>query len=110
KVNDSEVRVEVADTGVGISPRDLPHVFDEFYRGEAAEAPESREMEAKGVGLGLSICRKIVEAHRGRIWVESPHPDTGRGSLFVFTLPWTGNGMAREPRRRRGKGKVSVDG
>lgn len=106
--NDNEVRVEVADTGVGISPRDLPHVFDEFYRGEAAEAPESREVEVKGVGLGLSICRKIVEAHQGRIWVESPRPDTGRGSLFVFTLPRPADDRDHGPRRRGGKGKASV--
>jgi signal transduction histidine kinase len=87
KLEDVHARVEVADTGIGISAKDLPRIFDEFYRGEAAEAPGDQDIETKGVGLGLSICRKIIEAHGGRIWAESPCPDTGKGSLFVFTLP-----------------------
>ncbi len=102
-----EVKVEVCDTGVGISPRDLPRVFDEFYRGEQAERPEGSEIEAKGVGLGLSICRKIIEAHGGRIWAESPCPDTGKGSLFVVTLPQAGAGVdggRGTPRAKTGRG------
>ncbi|HLE02867.1 MAG TPA: ATP-binding protein [Dehalococcoidia bacterium] len=86
KAEGGQARVEVCDTGIGISPGDLPRIFDEFYRGTPPEGPD---VETKGVGLGLSICRKIIEAHGGRIWAESPCPDTGKGSLFVFTLPQT---------------------
>jgi len=75
------LRVEVADTGVGISTEELPKIFDEFYRGVAGDT------EAKGTGLGLSISKKIIETHGGRIWAESPCPETGSGSKFVFTLP-----------------------
>ena len=75
------LRVEVTDTGAGISPEDLPYVFDEFFRG--------RDVERTGAGLGLSIARKIVEAHGGKIWVESPCTADGKGSRFIFTLPQT---------------------
>lgn len=75
------LRVEVTDTGGGISPEDLPYVFDEFFRG--------RDVERTGAGLGLSIARKIVEAHGGKIWVESPCTADGKGSRFIFTLPQT---------------------
>ncbi len=74
-----EVRVEVADSGEGIQPEDLPHVFDQFYRGE-----KSRNRATGGAGLGLAIARGIVEAHGGQIWVES---EPGKGSRFVFTIP-----------------------
>lgn len=77
------VRVDVQDSGEGIAAEDLPHVFDRFYRGE-----KSRSREYGGAGLGLAIAKGIVEAHGGRIWVES-HPPDGprRGSTFSFTLP-----------------------
>ncbi len=81
KEDDSFLRVEVADTGVGISNEDLPRIFDDFYRGVAGDT------EAKGAGLGLSISKKIIEAHGGRIWAESPCPETGKGSKFSFTVP-----------------------
>jgi signal transduction histidine kinase len=67
---------------VGIPPEELPRIFEEFYRGKGAEG--------KGAGLGLAIAKKIVEAHGGRIWAESPDPATGRGSRFTFTLPKAG--------------------
>lgn len=76
---DSEVLVEVADTGCGIPPDDLPRVFEDFFR--------ARNVETTGTGLGLSISKRIVEAHGGRIWAESPCPETGKGSKFCFTLP-----------------------
>lgn len=79
--DDGYLRVEVTDTGVGISNEELPRIFDEFYRGVAGDT------EAKGTGLGLSISKKIIEAHGGRIWAESPCPETGSGSKFIFTLP-----------------------
>lgn len=75
---DSHLQVEVMDTGVGIPPEDLPYVFDEFFRG--------RDVERTGAGLGLSIAKKIVEAHGGKIWVESPCTADGKGSKFTFTL------------------------
>jgi signal transduction histidine kinase len=76
---DDHILVEVIDTGIGISPEDLPRLFTDFYRGV--------RVDATGAGLGLSISKKIIEAHGGKICVESPCPETGRGSKFTFTLP-----------------------
>ncbi len=75
------VQVDVVDTGEGIPATDLPHVFERFYRGE-----KSRSRETGGAGLGLAIARGFVEAHGGRIWVES---ETGGGTRFSFILPRT---------------------
>jgi len=69
----------VQDTGIGISPEDLPRIFAEFYRAENAKA-----MERHGTGLGLSIAKRVVEAYGGKISVES---ELGRGSTFCFVLP-----------------------
>jgi len=75
---DGQVVTAVADHGPGIAPEGLPHLFERYYRtGEARERQE-------GLGLGLYITRKLVEAHGGRIWVES---EPGQGSTFSFTLP-----------------------
>ena len=74
-----EVQVEVADTGEGIQEEDLAKLFEWSYR-----ADRSRSRGSGGAGLGLSIARGIVEAHGGRIWVESV---VGEGSTFRFTLP-----------------------
>jgi signal transduction histidine kinase len=73
------VRVEIADTGEGIPPEDLPYVFDRFYRAE-----KSRSRSTGGAGLGLAIAKGIVEAHGGRIGVRST---PGQGATFTFTLP-----------------------
>ena len=73
------VWIRVADTGVGIAAAELPNLFQQFYRGD-----ESRPPEKRGMGLGLAICREIVTAHGGRIWVES---ELGHGAQFTFTLP-----------------------
>src|SRR5512137_2523730 len=75
----SGVEVEVRDTGEGIRPEDLPHVFDRFYRGE-----KSRSRATGGAGLGLAIARGIVEAHKGTVGIES---EAGHGARFVFVLP-----------------------
>lgn len=73
-----EVVVTVADTGEGIEPEDLPHVFDRFYRGREERPGHS------GLGLGLGIAKALVEAHGGRIWAES---EKGKGASFHFALP-----------------------
>jgi signal transduction histidine kinase len=69
------------DTGTGISTEDMPKIFDDFYRGS--------DREKAGTGLGLSIVSRVVEAHGGKIWAESPNPEDkkGRGSKFTLTLP-----------------------
>jgi signal transduction histidine kinase len=77
-----DVQVNVRDTGEGIPDADLPRVFDRFYRGDRAR---SREGSHGGAGLGLAIARRLVEAHGGRIWVESP--GSGHGSTFSIRLP-----------------------
>ena len=74
-----EVRVRMSDTGEGIYPEEREKIFEEFYR-----IGDELAGRAKGSGLGLSISKKIVEAHGGRIWVES---EIGKGSTFFFTLP-----------------------
>jgi two-component system sensor histidine kinase KdpD len=76
RARDAEVEVEVSDRGRGVARQDAERVFDKFYR--------VREGEGGGVGLGLTICRGIVNAHGGRIWVDER---PGGGSVFRFTLP-----------------------
>ncbi|MBI2865551.1 MAG: PAS domain S-box protein [Chloroflexi bacterium] len=71
------VTIAVSDAGAGIAAEDLPHVFERFYRAKG-------ERRTDGLGLGLYITRMLVEAHGGRIWVES---ELARGSTFYFTLP-----------------------
>jgi len=72
-----EVSIAVKDQGQGIAPKDMPHLFEKFYR-----AGSSRK--AEGIGLGLYVTKLMVEAHGGRIRVES---EVGKGSTFSFTLP-----------------------
>jgi heavy metal sensor kinase len=78
---DGRVTLSVADTGIGIAPGDLPHIFDRFWRADSAR---TRTGERSGVGLGLAICKWIAEAHGGRIDVVSR---PGRGTTFTVTLP-----------------------
>ena len=73
------VRVTVQDTGEGIPADELPHIFERFYRTD-----HDRSRDTGGSGLGLAIARSLVEAHGGRIWVDSVE---GKGSAFVFELP-----------------------
>jgi signal transduction histidine kinase len=74
-----EVIISVSDTGSGIVPEDLPHVFDRFYR-----ADKSRTRTSGGSGIGLAIVKQLVEVHGGRVWVES---QLGQGTTFFLTLP-----------------------
>ncbi len=71
-------RVEVADAGQGIAPDEAPRLFDRYYRAETVG------LSVSGFGLGLAICKGIIDAHRGRIWVESTE---GQGARFAFTIP-----------------------
>jgi PAS domain S-box-containing protein len=80
---DGEVRFSVIDTGPGIPAEQLPHIFGRFW--------QAKSSDRRGIGLGLAIAKGIVEAHNGRIWVES---HVGLGSTFYFTLP-TANGGSR---------------
>ncbi|MEZ4726119.1 MAG: ATP-binding protein [Caldilineaceae bacterium] len=73
------VWITVADTGVGIGSDEQPYIFQQFYRGADSRAPEKL-----GMGLGLTICREIIRAHRGQITVDST---PGKGTRFTFTLP-----------------------
>ena len=81
-LKDGLVEVSVSDTGVGIAPEDQEAVFEEFRQVGTAQK------KAEGTGLGLTLCRKFVELHGGRIWVTS---QVGVGSTFTFTLPVTGH-------------------
>jgi PAS domain S-box-containing protein len=76
--DDGEVCISVKDTGTGIAPEHIPHLFDRFWQAKAGR---------EGAGLGLTISRGIIEAHGGKLWVEST---PGQGSTFSFTLPVAG--------------------
>ncbi|GEK33721.1 cell wall metabolism sensor histidine kinase WalK [Kurthia sibirica] len=78
-LSEDEVVVEIKDTGMGIPPKNLDHIFDRFYRVDKARA---RSMG--GTGLGLAISKEMINAHGGRIWAESVE---GKGTSVFFTLP-----------------------
>ena len=78
-IADSQMVIRIADTGVGIPPADLPHLFEQFYRVEKA-----RSRETGGTGLGLSIVKHIVALHGGSVEAESV---LGKGSIFILRLP-----------------------
>ena len=94
RLQDDGITVSVIDTGLGISPPDQPKVFEKFK-----QVGDTLTDKPKGTGLGLPICREIVEHHGGRIWVES---EPGRGSTFSFVLP-----VKLEPALQ--KGPVSLE-
>ena len=73
--DENHVKVTVSDTGSGISEEDMPHIWERYYKGKHSET---------GTGLGLFICKFIIESHGGRIWAES---EVGKGTAFMFTLP-----------------------
>ena len=78
--HNGEVQIAVSDTGIGVPPEHLPHLFTRFYR-----VDKSRSRAGGGSGIGLTIAKHLVEAHGGRIWVRSQ--EAGKGSTFAFTLP-----------------------
>jgi signal transduction histidine kinase len=78
KVQADAVQISVRDEGIGMTPAQLSHMFEKFYRSQQAIQMST------GTGLGLSISKTIIEAHGGRIWVES---EVGVGSTFSFVLP-----------------------
>jgi two-component system sensor histidine kinase VicK len=73
-----EILVSITDQGIGIPEEDLPYVFDRMFRARR------RQMPGGGVGLGLAISKGLVEAHGGRIWIES---EEGQGCRCFFTIP-----------------------
>ena len=75
--DEKSVLFSVADTGAGIAAEDVPHLFDRYWQG--------RPTNRRGAGLGLTIAKGIIDAHGGRIWVETT---PGRGSMFCFTIPF----------------------
>jgi len=77
--SDTQACIEVRDHGKGISDKQLPYIFDTFYR-----TPDAQASSKFGLGLGLAICKDIVERHGGRIWAESK---VGKGSIFFVELP-----------------------
>ena len=79
RVYSTSLLISIQDTGTGINPQDLPHIFERFYR-----ADRSRATTTGGSGLGLAIVKAIITAHRGNIWAESIQ---GKGTRITFTLP-----------------------
>jgi len=76
---DNILRVDVEDTGIGIPEKDIPRIFERFYR-----VDKGRSRELGGTGLGLAIVKHIIQGHNGKIWVES---QLGKGTTFSFTIP-----------------------
>jgi signal transduction histidine kinase len=90
RLRDAEIAVEVRDTGSGIAPADLPHIFERFYR-----ADQARARATGGAGLGLAIVRQLVTLHGGRVWADSP---PGAGATVTFTLPLPTRAPGSTPR------------
>ena len=77
---DDELFLQVSDEGIGIPPDDQEHIFDDFFRARNVG-------DVSGAGLGLSIAKKVVDAHQGRMWVESPYDGAESGTRFTVALP-----------------------
>lgn len=76
---DNMLQIDVEDTGIGIPEKDIPRIFERFYR-----VDKGRSREMGGTGLGLAIVKHIIQGHNGKIWVKS---ELGKGSVFSFALP-----------------------
>ena len=83
-IRNGEVCVFITDTGPGIPPNDLPHLFDRFYRADVARSREASQTTGSGAGLGLSIAEWLTQVHGGRIGVSSK---LGHGTTFTVWLP-----------------------
>ena len=88
-----QLEISISDNGMGISKRDLPYIFDRFYRGEVKKTEG-----IKGSGIGLTIVKRIIEAHGGSISVES---EEGAGTKFLIKLPVNQINHALNPGSRR---------
>jgi signal transduction histidine kinase len=86
------ILIEVHDSGIGIAPLDLPHLFEKFYRSGRREAHQQR-----GTGLGLAIVKSIAERHGGRVWVDS---QLGKGSVFSMEVP------CEQPQKSNGESEI----
>ncbi len=96
--NDSVVQMYVRDTGHGIPAEDIPHLFQKFYR-----VDNSATRTIGGTGLGLFICRKIIELYQGRIWVES---ELNKGSTFYINLPRIATQAAEQRKLLEDQGQI----
>lgn len=99
--DNSVVQIRIEDTGNGIPTEDIPHLFEKFYR---VDSSETRVIG--GTGLGLFICRKIVELYSGRIWVESK---LGKGSTFYINLPRISSDRAKELQAKEAATSLPAD-
>lgn len=90
--DENVAQIRVSDTGAGIPPEDVPHLFEKFYR-----VDNTATRTIGGTGLGLFICRKIIEMYNGRIWVAS---DLGKGSTFFINLPRISSEKAMELKKK----------
>ncbi len=97
--HEGDIVFQVSDTGIGIPPEDLPHIFDEFFRSRNA-----KEFVHEGTGLGLSIVKSAVEAHGGEIEVFS---EVGRGTTFTVTLPARGQPLLKAAEEKAGSSEVA---
>jgi PAS domain S-box-containing protein len=95
------IQVQVSDTGPGIPSDDLPHLFQKFYR-----VDNSMTRTIGGTGLGLFICRKIVELYNGRIWVES---ELNKGSIFFINLPRLSSTQALDMQQKQASSASPLD-
>jgi PAS domain S-box-containing protein len=97
----SIIQIQVRDTGPGIPPEDIPHLFQKFYR-----VDNSMTRTIGGTGLGLFICRKIIELYNGRIWAES---ELGKGSTFFINLPRLNATQALEIQQKQASSASPLD-
>ena len=80
KKTDGSIELQVQDQGIGIDEKDMPHIFDRFYRADDSRS----KIATSGYGLGLSIAKKIVDIHHGEIYAQSV---PNKGSIFTIRLP-----------------------
>jgi signal transduction histidine kinase len=96
-----QIIISLADTGPGISESDLPHLFQKFYR-----VDNSDTRQIGGTGLGLFICKKIVELYGGKIWADSV---VGKGSVFNISLPQLDSARAKDLMHQEAANRLPLD-